>query len=216
MQLRLHTRYQNSAGQRVRIVLNLKRVAYEYVPIITPRDAGYQRLNPQGLMPALEIDGRVVAQSMAIIELLEELFPEPSIYPADLIERAETRAFAYLIAADLHPVNNQRVRKYLGEKLGADEAAQLDWYQHWVAVTLTSLETQLQQRGGDSLYCFGDAPTLADACLVPQMANARRFDCDLTAYPRLVAIDAACRKLQAFADAAPEAQPDYPGDSAKA
>ncbi|WP_421760937.1 maleylacetoacetate isomerase [Devosia sp.] len=216
MQLRLHTRYQNSAGQRVRIVLNLKRIAYEYVPIGSPRDAGYQRLNPQGLMPALEIDGRVVAQSMAIIELLEELFPAPSIYPADPIERAETRAFAYLIAADLHPVNNQRVRKYLAEKLGADEAGQLAWYQHWVAVTFTSLETQSQQRGGDGPYCFGATPTLADACLVPQMANARRFGCDLTAYPRLVAIDAACRELQAFADAAPEAQPDYPGETAKA
>ena len=142
--------------------------------------------------------------------------PSPASIPADPIDRAETRAFAYLIAADLHPVNNQRVRKYLGEKLGADEAAQLAWYRHWVAVTFTSLETQLQQRGGDSPYCFGEAPTLADACLVPQMANARRFDCDLTAYPRLVAIDAACRQLQAFADAAPEAQPDYPGDIAKA
>ena len=216
MHLRLHTRYQNSAGQRVRIVLNLKRVAYEYVPIVTPRDASYQRLNPQGLMPALEIDGRVVAQSMAIIELLEELFPHPSIYPADPIERAETRAFAYLIAADLHPVNNQRVRKYLAEKFRADEAAQLAWYQHWVAVTFTSLETQLQQRGGDGPYCFGAVPTLADACLAPQMANARRFGCDLSAYPRLVAIDAACRQLQAFADAAPEAQPDYPGEAARA
>jgi maleylacetoacetate isomerase len=147
---------------------------------------------------------------MAIVELLEELFPEPSVLPADPMLRAEARSFAYLISADLHPVNNNRTRRYLADVLHADDAQVLAWYHHWVEQAFTSLETQLARRPTPFRFCFGDRPGLAEACLVPQMANARRFACDLSAYPTLEAIDAACRKLDAFIRAAPEAQPDYP------
>ena len=210
MRLRLHTRYQNSAGQRVRIVLNLKGIDYEYVAIPSLSSDAYRSINPQGLMPVLEIDGRFVAQSMAIAELLEELFPEPSVLPADPMLRAEARSFAHLISADLHPVNNNRVRRYLTDVLHADDAEVLAWYRHWVAQAFSSLEAQLVRRPEPFRFCFGDRPGLAEACLVPQMDNARRFDCDLEPYPRLVAVDAECRKLEAFSRAAPEAQPDYP------
>jgi maleylpyruvate isomerase len=210
LRLRLHTRYQNSAGQRVRIVLNLKDIDYEYVAIPSLSSNAYRDINPQGLMPALEVDGRFVAQSMAIVELLEELFPEPSVLPKDPMLRAEARSFAHLISADLHPVNNNRIRRYLADVLHADDAQLSAWYHHWVEQAFTSLETQLARRPTPFGFSFGDRPGLADACLVPQMANARRFDCDLSAYPCLVAVDAECRKLDAFTRAAPEAQPDYP------
>jgi maleylpyruvate isomerase len=212
MHLRLHTRYQNSAGERVRIVLNLKGITYDYVVAPPVRSEDYRRINPQGLLPALEVDGQFVAQSMAIVEFLEEQFPTPSVLPTDPIERARARAFAHHISADLHPVNNRRVRAYLGSEMGQSDAAQLRWYQHWVAVAFTSLETELARRPVPYPFCFEDAPSIADACLVPQMANARRFDCDLAAYPLLVAIDARCRELAAFREAAPVNQPDYRPD----
>lgn len=211
MRLRLHTRFQNSAGQRVRIVLNLKHIPFEYVPIPSLKSGDYRGLNPQGLMPALEIDGQVIAQSVAIIELLEELFPEPSILPDGPVLRAEARSFAHLVSSDLHPINNNRVRRYLGEIIGANDDQIADWYAHWVAQAFSSLEAQLVRQPSMYMFSFGTRPTLADACLVPQMDNARRFNCDLSAYPRLVAVDAACRELDAFARAAPEAQPDYAG-----
>lgn len=213
MQLRLHTRYQNSAGERVRIVLNLKGLAYDYVPVPSVSSPEYRAINPQGLMPALEIGGRVVAQSMAIIALIDELHPDPPILPADPIARAEARSFAFLIAADLHPINNNRVRKYLAGPMGVSEERIEAWYAHWVASALASLEVTLAGRGQNTRYAFTDAPGLAEACLVPQMANARRFGCDLTPYPRLVALDEACRDLPAFAAAAPHRQPDFPGQA---
>ncbi len=209
--LRLHTRYQNSAGQRVRIVLNLKRLPYEYVPIPSVSSEAYREINPQGLMPTLEIDGRTIAQSMAIIELLEDLFPDPSILPADPLLRAEARSFAHLISADLHPINNNRVRRYLVGVLGADERQVRDWYRHWVGEAFASLERQLARRPDRYRFCFGDRPGLAEACLVPQIDNALRFDCDLSSYPLLLAVDAQCRRLDAFKRAAPAMQPDYPG-----
>jgi len=184
-------------------------VPYEYVAIPSLSSSAYRQINPQGLMPALEIDGRFVAQSMAIIELLEELFPEPSVLPKEPFLRAEVRAFAHLITADLHPINNNRVRRYLTEVVKAGEGQVAGWYSHWVATAFSSLEAQLARRPL-SRFCFGDAPGLADACLVPQMDNARRFNCDLSTYSRLLAVDAECRTLDAFRRAAPEAQPDYP------
>lgn len=211
MKLRLHSRYQNSAGQRVRIVLNLKGIGYEYVPVPSASSPEYRAINPQGLMPALEIDGRIVAQSLAIIGLLEELYPEPPMLPADPFERAEARAFALLIAADLHPINNNRVRKYLAGPIGASEAQVDGWYKHWVATAFESLETALARRTRATRYGFTDAPGLAEACLVPQMANARRFGCDLAPYPLLNALDAACRDLPSFVAARPEMQVDFPG-----
>lgn len=213
MTIRLHTRYQNSAGQRVRIVLNLKGLDYEYVAIPSLSSDAYRQLNPQGLMPTLEIDGKTIGQSMAMIEWLEELYPHPAVLPKDGFERAKVRAFANVIAADLHPINGSRVRRYL-EKVGrASELQVMEWVHHWMAEAFTSLEAELARREVAYLYCFGDQPSLADACLVPQIDNARRFGCDLSPYPRLVAIDTACRRLDAFRAAAAEAQPDFPKDA---
>lgn len=214
MILRLHTRYQNSAGERVRIMLNLKGIAYEYVPVPSVSSPDYRAINPQGLMPALEIDGQIVAQSMAIISLIEELYPDPPLLPVDPIERARARAFALLIAADLHPLNNNRVRMFLSGEMGLTDDKLARWYHHWVATAFASLETTLAGRTKPTRYAFTDTPGLAEACLVPQMANARRFGCDLTPYPLLVALDASCRNLPAFAAAATQAQVDYPGRSA--
>lgn len=160
MRLRLHTRYQNSAGQRVRIVLNLKGLSYEYVAIPSLSSDDYSAINPQALMPALEIDGRVVAQSMAIVELLEEMFPEPSVFPKDTLLRADVRAFAHFISADLHPINNNRVRRYLADVIGVDDGQVSAWYAHWVKKAFTSLETQLARRTMQFPYCFGEVPTL--------------------------------------------------------
>lgn len=211
MKLRLHTRYQNSAGQRVRIVLNLKGLDYEYVAVTAPSSSSYSTINPQELMPTLEADGRFIAQSMAIVEFLEERYPNPSVFPVDAFSRADVRAFSHLITSDLHPINNNRVRRYLSDIVGADDVKAAGWYAHWIERTFTSLETQLAKRSRQSVFCFSGEPTLADACLVPQISNARRFNCDLSNYPLLLGVDAQCSKLDAFVRAAPEAQPDFPG-----
>ncbi len=207
--LRLHTRYQNSAGERVRVVLNLKGLAYEYVTIPSLSGEAYRRLNPQGLMPALEVDGQVVTQSLAIIELLEELYPDSPVLPSDPVARAHARAFAAVIAADLHPVTVNRVRRYLAEELGAHDVALAAWYRHWARSAFDTLEALLARREGATRFAYSDAPGLAEACLVPAMRNARRFACDLSRYPILRAVDEACRALEPFKRAAPENQPDY-------
>ncbi|MCC7271400.1 MAG: maleylacetoacetate isomerase [Alphaproteobacteria bacterium] len=209
--MRLYGRARNSAGWRVRIALHLKGVPFTYVPIGGLPPGAWRALNPQGLMPALEIDGRVVAQSGAILELIEELHPDPPLLPADPVARAEVRAFAGLIAADLHPLNNNRVRKYLAGPLGRSPAEIQAWYEHWLATALASLEETLRRRDGGGPFCFGSRPTLADLHLVPQLYNARRFACDLASYPLLVAADAACREVPAFRAAAPEKLPDFTG-----
>ncbi len=209
--MRLYSRWQNSAGERVRIALNLKGIPYEYVAVGSLAPGEYARLNPQGLMPALRVGGQVVAQSTAILELLEETHPRPSLLPADPVLRAQARAFGQLIACDLHPINNNRVRRYLSDRMGASDADVLAWYRHWAALALTALEAALSDRPRDWPFCFGDAPGWADLHLVPQLANARRFGCDLSPYPRLLAVDARCAALEAFRRARPEAQPDYPG-----
>ena len=210
MKLRLHPRYQNSAGERVRIVLNLKGANYDYVPIPSLSDDAYRALNPQGLMPTLEIDGRVVSQSKAILELLGELFPHPSIFPDDVVLKAQARAFAMVIVTDLRPVLIGRVRRYLNDPVGAHAAQDDAWFAHWLAQVVSTLEAQLSRRTAQFPFCFGDEPGLAEACLMPQMANARRANCDLSSYPQLVAIDGACRNLDPFIRATPAAQPDFP------
>ena len=151
----------------------------------------------------------MIAQSAAILEYLEEAHPPP-LLPADPMLRAQARSFAQHIAADLHPVNNNRVRKYLGAQLGAGEADVQGWYGHWTGLALTALEAALAARPAAWPFCFGDAPGWADLHLVPQMANARRFGCDLSRYPLLCAVDARCQLLDAFRRARPEAQPDHP------
>ncbi len=213
--MRLYSRWQNSAGERVRIALNLKNVPYDYVPVGSLPQGAYRRLNPQGLLPALDVHGRIIAQSTAILEYLEEIFPQPALLPEDPIERAQARAFAQLITSDLHPLNNHRVRVYLSRQLGASDEAVSGWYRHWVAAAFAALEEALAARPRQSSFCYGEAPGWADLHLVPQLANARRFDCDLSAYPRLRAVERACAGLDAFLRARPEAQPDYPSATAQ-
>lgn len=210
--MRLYSMYRNSAGWRVRIALELKALAYEYVSTRSLAKGEYVRINPQGLMPALEIEGRLIAQSAAILELIEELHPAPPLLPADPLERAAVRSFCQLIACDLHPINNNRVRKYLSGVMGQPDGAVRDWYHHWAGTALTALEENLKRRGGTSRFAFGDTPGFANLHIVPQLYNCRRFAHDLTPYPRLVAIDGACREVEAFRRAAPERMPDFEGE----
>lgn len=209
--MRLYSLHQNSAGWRVRIALHLKGLAFDYVPASSLAEDELRELNPQGLLPALEIDGTVVAQSGAILELLEERYPSPPLLPDDDLDRAAVRAFAQLIACDLHPLNSRRTRDYLADPLGLSEREILTWYRHWATLGLTSLEDTLQRRSGRGLFCFGHEPTLADLYLVPQLYNCRRYDCDLTPYPTLLTAEAACRQHSAFRAAAPEHLSDYRG-----
>jgi maleylacetoacetate isomerase len=216
MALRLHTYWRSSAAYRVRIVLACKDLPYESVPRHLLRDGGEQRrrdylaLNPQGLVPALEHDGFVVAQSLAICEYLEECFPEPPLLPAGPRERALVRAMGLAIACDIHPLNNLRVQQYLRDATGQDEAAISRWVRHWIAEGLGALETLVGRHSGDGRYCFGASVTLADACLVPQLYNARRAGLDLAPWPRLAAVASHLESLSAFVAAHPEVQPDAP------
>jgi len=199
----------SSASYRVRIALALKNLLVTHVSkqlrLGEQRQADFLKLNPQGFVPALGLDdGRVLTQSIAIIEYLEETYPEPRLLPSLPAERALVRALCQLIACDVHPLNNLRVLKYLEGPLGQDKTARDAWYRHWIEAGFEALEQLLARTAGR--HCFGDAPTMADVCLVPQVFNARRFDVDLSPFPRIVAIDAACRELPAFASAAPERQ----------
>jgi maleylacetoacetate isomerase/maleylpyruvate isomerase len=196
----------------VRIALNLKGIAYEPVPVHFSRNGGEHRsrkflaLNPQGLLPALEHDGAIVTQSLAIIEYLDAQRPDPRLIPIEPLARARVQAFAQIIACDTHPLNNLRVLRYLRAELALDEEAVQRWYRHWIAASFVACEALLASQGGE--FCCGNSPTLADVCLVPQVYNARRFGCELAAYPRLVGIADRLSLNDAFALAAPENQPD--------
>lgn len=212
--MKLYTYFRSSAAYRVRIALHLKGLDYEAVPVHLTRDGGEQRrpeylvLNPAGLVPALEDAGRVLTQSLAIIEYLDETHPQAPLLPAQALDRARVREIAQMIACDLHPINNLRVLQYLGREFGATEAQRNAWYRHWVELGLAAVETRLAGDGRSGAFCHGDRPGLADCCLVPQVFNARRFDCDLSAMPTVRAIAARCEELEAFRRAAPAAQPD--------
>jgi maleylacetoacetate isomerase len=201
----LYDYFRSSAAYRVRIALNLKGVAYERreVHLVKgeQRSAEHIARNPQGFVPALDIgNGRMLTQSLAIIEWLDATHPEPRLLPADPLARADAMARALLIAADIHPVNNLRILKRLETQFGADEAAKADWYRHWVAEGFAALEAL----AGDGPFLGGDAPDVSDVLLVPQMYNARRFELPLDAYPKLVAADAAASALEPFAAAHPD------------
>jgi maleylacetoacetate isomerase len=211
--MKLYDYFRSSAAYRVRIALNLKGVAPERAFVHlrrgAQRDADYLDLNPEGLVPLIMTDdGAVLTQSLAIVEWLDETHPAPPLLPGTPVERARVRSLALAIACDIHPLNNLRVLKYLTGTLGATDAARDAWYAHWCEVGLRALETRLAREPATGRFCHGDAPTLADVCLVPQLANARRVDLDLAQFPTLLRIEAACVALAAFAAAAPARQPD--------
>ena len=213
--MKLYDYYRSSGAFRVRIALNLKGLAPEREFVHLRRKEqlsdGYLALNPQGLVPTLvDDDGTVVTQSMAIVEYLDETCPgEPRLLPADAVGRARVRAIAQAIACDLHPLNNLRVLRHLGQTFGIDEATRnRDWYAHWIAVGMTGVEGLLAGNPATGQFCHGDSPTMADICLVPQVYNAQRFGCDLSGFPTVLAINERCLALPAFRDALPDSQPD--------
>jgi maleylacetoacetate isomerase len=212
--MRLYTYFRSSAAFRVRIALNLKGLPYEALPVdIRPGATQNTRpaflaVNPEGLVPALEDDGATLSQSLAIIEYLEEAYPEPPLLPRSAIDRARVRGMALAVACDLHPLNNLRVLNYLRSPLGHDDESVKTWARHWIAVTFRALEEEARRYSRDGKHMFGEIVTLADVCLIPQMYNARRFKCDLESYPTLRSVYANLESQPAFAKAAPEAQPD--------
>jgi len=209
--VKLYSYFRSSAAYRARIALNLKGLAYETVSIHLTKEGGkqfspaYKALNPQMRVPALELaSGEVLLQSLAIIDYLDEIRPDPPFLPADPVARAQVRAVAHIIACDIHPLNNVGPLKYIKSSLGKEQAAIDAWYHHWILLGFEAVEKLL--RPGP--YAFGGAVTLADICLVPQVANARRFNVPLDRFPAIVAVDAACLALPAFDKARPENQPD--------
>ena len=212
--MKLYSYWRSSAAYRVRIALNLKGLEYEVLPVHLLKDGGeqhlaeYQSLNPQGVVPAL-VDGDVrIGQSLAIIDYLEERYPEPALYPQSIEARAFARQFSLVVACDIHPLNNLRVLKYLKRALEQGDEARDDWYHHWVRRGFTALEKLLDGRDWQGPYCLDEQVTIADACLVPQIYNARRFEIAMGDFPSLVKIEHACMELEAFRRAAPENQVD--------
>jgi len=210
--MKLYNYFRSSASFRVRIALALKRLPYEYVPVHLARGdhklPAYSAIAADGLVPVLEVGELRLSQSLAIIEYLDETYPQVRLVPADPVDRARVRALAQSIACEIHPLNNLRVLKYLVRDLQVDESAKTGWYRHWVREGLLAFERQLAQLPA-AAYCFGNTPTLADCCLVPQIFNGQRFDCDFSGLPRTMAAFEACMALEAFQAAQPSACPDF-------
>ncbi len=216
--MQLYGYFRSSAAYRARIALALKGIAYDYVPVNLraggQSETQYRKLNPQRLVPTLVDGGQAIAQSLAIIEYLEETHPEPALLPAKPAERARVRALALTIACDIHPLNNLRVLNFLGEHFGQDEAGRNRWARHWIGLGFAAIERELAASGWTGRFCHGDRPGLADICLVPQVYNAGRVAAPLEDYPTIRRIDETCRAHPAFQAARPEAQPDWPKEVA--
>ena len=211
--MKLYNFFRSGTSHRLRIALNLKGLTAEYVAVDLRREehlgAAFKALNPQGLVPALVTDDeQVLIQSPAIIEWLEEMYPAPALLPKDPMRRARVRALAAIVGCDIHPVNNRRILEYLRKQFGADEAAINAWFGTWIAEGFDALEAMLAADTRRGAFCHGDAPTLADVYLVPQVESARRFKVDLARWPLIAAVEAACLQLPAFQKAAPSQQPD--------
>lgn len=212
--LKLYSYFRSSASYRVRIALQLKGLPYEYMPVHLLRDGGqqllpaYRALNPDALVPTLLDDDHVLIQSVAMVEYLDETHPEPPLLPGSALDRAYIRALALEVACEIHPLNNLRVLKYIKHTLGVTEEAKDAWYRHWVELGFESVNTNLVRSGKAGRFCFGDTPTLADICLVPQVFNAQRFNIDVARYPAIAKVFDACMALPAFQQAEPKAQPD--------
>ncbi len=213
--LKLYSYWRSSAAYRVRIGLALKGLSYEYVPVHLMRNGGeqfsaaYRALNPQSRVPALDVDGRLLTQSMAILEWLDEAYPQaPRLLPADAFDRARVRSLAQLIVADIQPLQNTSVVRYLREQHKWSEGDTAVWLKEWIGRGMTALEARLASEPATGTYCHGSTPTLADACLVPQCYASRRFGVDPEQFPRIRAIERACLALDAFRDASPDSQPD--------
>jgi maleylacetoacetate isomerase len=210
----LYGYFRSSAAFRVRIALNLKRLDAEHNFVHLLKDGGqqfgaeYERLNPQHLVPTLVHNGYPLQQSLAIIEYLDEVFPDPPLLPGDPLARARVRAIACTVACDIHPLNNLRMRKYLHRQLGRGDDEIRDWQVHWITLGFQAIETMLAGSEYTGRFCHGDGPTIADICLIPQMANAHALNMDLSPYPTLLRIEQAAYELPAFINAAPKNQPD--------
>ena len=212
MTMKLHTYFRSSAAFRVRIALNLKGLAYDAAYVHLPRGEHrkpeYGALNPQALLPTLEEGGRRLTQSLAILEYLEETHPHPPLLPGDPFGRARVRSLALLVACEIHPLNNLRTLQHLKRALGQNEEQVNTWYRHWIADGLARLEADLAGARDTGRFCHGDAPTIADCCLAPQIFNAKRYECDTSPYPRTMRIFEECMKLEVFERAQPSRQPD--------
>ena len=210
--MQLYNFFRSGTSHRLRIALNLKGLASEYVAVDlrteAHQQADFKALNPQGLVPALVKDGKVMTQTPAIIEWLEETHPTPALLPSDADARARVRALAAMVGCDIHPINNRRILEYLRHQLKADEAAINAWCAHWITQGFDAFEAFLRADHQRGRFCVGDAPGLADVYLVPQVESARRFKVDMARWPLITAVDAACMALEPFQKAAPAVQPD--------
>ena len=210
----LYGYFRSSTSYRTRIAMNLKQLDYDYVAVNLAKDeqleAIFQSINPQGLVPVVQVNDLWLYQSPAILEWLEEVYPEHPLLPKDAAGRMQVRALSAMIGCDIHPLNNRRVLQYLRNELSVDEDQVMAWCHRWMIEGFDALEKRLAQDKTRGKFCYGDSPTFADCYLIPQVSSAERFKVDLSAYPNIVAIDAHCRTLKAFADADPMVQPDAP------
>ena len=213
--LKLYTYFRSSAAYRVRIALNLKGLSYQSIPVHLLRSGGehledsYRAINPGALVPSLQDGAATLTQSLAILEYLEEVYPDIALLPNDVLGRARVRALALIVACDIHPLNNLRVLKYLKGSLQLSEEVRTQWYLHWVQEGLGTIEAHLARDSQTGTFCHGDTPTLADCCLIPQIYNAQRYQVDLSPYPTIAGIHARCAELPAFVNAHPEQQADF-------